>query len=46
MIRMMIVMMMIPVVFIEKAGCPDRKIGDMYLCLQTLKEPTGNSEKS
>ena len=25
---------------------PDKKIGDMYLCLQTVKGPLGNSEKS
>ena len=25
---------------------PDRKIGDMYLYLQTVKEPVGNSERN
>ena len=45
MIMIILTMMMIFLLQLMRLS-PDRKIGDMYLYLQTVKEPVGNSGKN
>ena len=47
-IMIMIILTMTMMIFLLQLMrlSPDRKIGDMYLYLQTVKEPVGNSEKN
>ena len=47
-IMIMIILTMTMMIFLLQLVrlSPDRKIGDMYLYLQTVKEPVGNSGKS
>ena len=47
-IMIMIILTMTMMIFLLQLMrlSPDRKIGDMYLYLQTVKEPVGNSGKN